>query len=128
MPHILVIDDTPNIRTLVRAALESTGYKVTEADNGATGLEAFRQEPADLVLCDLVMPVKDGLEVIGELSQEFPGVPIVAMSGGSLDGRFHLLPVAESLGAIALLPKPFRAATVLAMVEMVLGEQHATGT
>jgi CheY-like chemotaxis protein len=126
--HILVIDDAPQIRALLRATFEGMGYKVTEATNGAAGIEAFRREPADVVFCDLFMPETDGLEVIGRLTNEFPDVRIVAMAGGSFDGRLNtLLPVADALGAAALLPKPFRPATALAMVEMVLGEHPTTG-
>jgi CheY-like chemotaxis protein len=127
VPHILVIDDSAAIRALLRTILEDRGYQVTEAANGAKGLTAFREEPADVVLCDLFMPHTDGLEVIGKLTHEFPGVRIIAMSGGNLDGRLNgLLPVADALGAAAVLPKPFSQATVLALVETVLSEQPVT--
>jgi len=128
MPHVLVIEDAPQIRALLRSTFEAEGFKVTEAANGAEGLAAYRREPADVVLCDLLMPHTDGLEVIGVLTHEFPGVRIIAMSSGSFDGRLNtLLPVADALGAVALLPKPFRPATAVGMVEMVLA-QPASGT
>jgi CheY-like chemotaxis protein len=63
VPHILVIDDSAAIHALLRTMLEDRGHQVTEAADGAKGLKAFRQEPADVVLCELFMPHTDGLAV-----------------------------------------------------------------
>jgi Response regulator receiver domain len=80
---------------------------------------------ANLVLCDLFMPGGDGLETIRELRSEFPDVKVVAMSGGALGGKLNLLPAAEFLGAVAVLPKPFKVATALAAVERGLDHSAA---
>src|SRR5438105_1420483 len=114
--RVLVIDDEEHVRGLVRLLLEEAGCQVTEASNGEEGLQAFHQSPADRVLCDLWMPGKDGLETILELSREFPGVRIIAMSGGAPGSNVDLLPVALQLGAAAFLHKPFVHEELLAAV------------
>jgi CheY-like chemotaxis protein len=119
MPRLLVVDDVAMVRVAVRAAFAAAGYRVTEAASGAEALDAYRKEPADLVLCDLFMPEKDGLEVIQELTQEFPGVRIIAMSAGRF-GAPDLLPDAERLGAVATIKKPFRPSAALALAARIL--------
>src|SRR5205807_7303003 len=89
--------------------------------DGGEAIRAFRQHPSDLLLCDLFMPGKEGLETIRELRREFPDVKIVAMSGGALNGTMDFLPVAARLGALAVLSKPFTPEALLAVVEDVLG-------
>jgi DNA-binding NtrC family response regulator len=120
MARILVIDDSTHVRVLLRTALQLAGHQVIEASNGEEGLRAFRQQPADLVLCDLFMPVRDGLETIRDLHNDFPGVKVVAMSGGAFQGRVNMLPAAGHLGAIAVLDKPFRLDALRAVVEQAL--------
>jgi CheY-like chemotaxis protein len=120
--RILVIDDDVRVRSWLRPALEGIGHSVAEARDGAEGLAAYRREPADLVLCDLFMPAKDGLEAIRELRNLDPVARVVAMSGG---GRFglegaELLAVARRLGAARVLLKPFGVDAVRAAVDDVL--------
>lgn len=62
MATILIIDDEKGIRKMLRQILESEGHQIVEANNGRKGLELYRQAPADLVIMDLLMPVKDGME------------------------------------------------------------------
>src|SRR4051812_16983873 len=109
MAHVLVIDDEAAIRSFVRLALEKAGHRVSEAADGDEGLRAFRADPADLVLCDIFMPEKDGLETIQILRRASPGVPVVAIGGGNYRGT-DFLAVARKLGATAALYKPFAAA------------------
>ena len=78
MASIMVIDDDIQIRTFVREFLEGEGYEVREAGNGTEGVKAFRQRPANLVLCDIFMPEKEGLQTIRELQDEFGKVKIDA--------------------------------------------------
>jgi CheY-like chemotaxis protein len=104
---ILVIDDEPLIRTLLRHALGSAGHEVTEAGDGAAGVQACREQQPDLVVCDLVMPIKSGLDVIRDLGREFPGVKVIAISGSAPQGMAKLLRVAQGLGAVRVLEKPF---------------------
>jgi two-component system chemotaxis response regulator CheY len=121
MMRILVVDDDGKVRKAVAAMLQRAGFEVIEADGGEEALRAFREQGADLLLCDLFMPGRDGLEVIRELCREFPGVKIIAMSGGGFDGTVDMLPMAWHLGATGVLYKPFGQATLLAAVERALG-------
>jgi DNA-binding response OmpR family regulator len=118
--RILVVDDEAGIRKALRILLEYAGFQVAEAGNGEEGLRAFRRQPADLVITDLFMPDRDGLEVIRTLRQEFPSVKVIAMSGGGFGGSMNMLPFARRLGAAEVLDKPFDFATVLAAVRRTL--------
>jgi two-component system nitrogen regulation response regulator NtrX len=117
MKRILLVDDDRSVRSILGRMLEYAGYEVVHASNGAEGIRSFRERSADLVLCDLYMEPKDGLEMIRELHREFPVVPVVAMSGGDKRGNTDLLAVAKHLGAIAVLPKPFSQVDLLAAIE-----------
>ncbi len=122
MAFILVIDDDVGTQELIKFVLQKAGHQVLCAQDGVAGLQALRQHPADLVLCDLFMPKKDGLETIRELHRDFPQVKVVAISGGNpRDGWFDFLPFAKKFGAVAVLPKPFLSKELTAVVEQVLG-------
>ena len=125
MASILIIDDDASLRRLLRAALEGAGYQVAEAADGASGLAAYRQRAANLVLCDIVMPDREGLETIRELRTRYSGVPIVAMSGGAAGYAMDFLPVAAKLGASATLHKPFSLHALLGTVGDLLGREEA---
>ena len=103
MASILVIDDVPQVRLVLRNILEQSGHAVREARDGAEGVGLFRVERADLVLCDLYMDRKEGMETIQELRRLDPAVRLIALSGDA-----GLLPVAQALGAHVTLAKPFR--------------------
>jgi CheY-like chemotaxis protein len=120
--HILVIDDDPRTRAAVRLMLEDAGAEVREAADGAAALPAYRQRPADVVLCDLFMPHADGLEAIVTLRRDYPDVKVIAMSGGGFNGIVDLLPVACHLGASGILHKPFDQTTLLSAIERALQE------
>jgi YesN/AraC family two-component response regulator len=108
MRRILIIDDESEVRNYLRVALERAGYQVLEADNGKTGVKLFRRSPVDLVVTDIFMPEKEGIETIRELRREFPELKILAVSGG-ISGLEpgHYLKMAQKLGANAILEKPF---------------------
>jgi CheY-like chemotaxis protein len=118
--RVLVIDDSPEIREVLRDTLELQGYDVVLATDGAEGLWLHRQRPADLVITDIFMPEKDGIEIILELAKEFPAVKVIAISGGGRMGNFDYLPFAEQFGALRVLPKPFRNEELLEAVRSVL--------
>lgn len=106
MARILIIDDEPQVRTMLRKILEYEGYEVVDAKDGKDGLNLFRNRPIDLVITDLIMPEKDGLQTIKELRQIVPGIRIIAISGG---GRFDprdFLKVAKTFGAHRAFSKP----------------------
>lgn len=122
MPNILIIDDDEQILGFLRILFEANSYEVYTASDGEDGLRQFRQNPADLVITDLVMPEKEGLETIQELRRDHPDLKIIAMSGGGQIGSDNYLKVAELYGAQRVFKKPFRIAEVLAAVEELLTE------
>jgi CheY-like chemotaxis protein len=113
---ILVIDDDAEFREFARRLLEKAGYQVIEARNGAVGVEAYRRSPVDLVITDIIMPVKEGIATILELRQIDPEVKVVAISGGGQVKNLAFLNVAEQRGAARVLAKPIRAAELLQVV------------
>lgn len=118
MPLILVVDDEESVRTLLRVTMEQAGYEVLECGSGKDALRQFRESPTDLVIMDIVMPEKDGLECIRELHQEFPSAKILAMTGGGAKvGTLNDLDVAVKLGARRTLQKPFALQELLQAVE-----------
>jgi DNA-binding response OmpR family regulator len=119
--RILVIDDDPGVRSTLAAMLEERGYHVSLAENGERGLAAFRRERPDLVITDIVMPVKEGLETIRELRSEQPEVPIIAISAGARMGRHDFLDIARQLGVWDVAAKPFDPDDFIARVERCLG-------
>jgi two-component system response regulator (stage 0 sporulation protein F) len=105
---ILVVEHDPNMRSMIGLLLNSAGHTVLESEDGVAASAILERERIDLVITDVVMPKKDGLEFIREVRQQWPTVPIIAVSGGGdhLDGNY-CLKVARSMGAAATLDKPF---------------------
>jgi CheY-like chemotaxis protein len=122
MKRILLIEDDENIRKMLRLALEGYGYEVTEACDGKQGLESYKASPADLVITDLVMPEKEGLETIQDLRKAHPHVKIIAMSGGSRSNAGENLKMAKLLGASALVSKPFEMGKFAETIAGLLGK------
>jgi len=120
MALILVIDDEPMLRRTLRAVLERAGHTVVEAEDGNQGLEQFTVQRPELVLTDIIMPNREGVETIGEMRRQAPDLPIIAMSGGGTRGGDLFLTLAERLGASVTLAKPVRQAELLAAVEACL--------
>jgi len=119
-PRILVIDDDETIRNLLRAILEREGYAVLDAPDGNKGLKQYRKNPTDLVITDLIMPGKEGIETIRDLRREFPNVKIVAVSGGGRIGPDSYLQMAMGIGALRTLTKPIDRKALLRTVEEVM--------
>lgn len=107
MPQILLVDDDELLRKMLRITLVKMGYEVREAVNGVQALKLFEQQKPDVVLTDIVMPEKEGLEIIGELRRRDPAVKIVAMSGGGRGNSVDYLKIARVMGAKRVLVKPF---------------------
>ena len=122
MVHILVIDDEPSVLDVLRKILQLEGYEVITACNGEEGLELFRQFPCDLVITDMVMPVKDGLQTILDLRKEKPDIPVVAMSGGGTISKERYLVVAGYLDKVITIPKPFSVESITEAVTKLLFE------
>ena len=120
MALILIIDDEPQIRSMLKLMLERDGYEVAEASDGIEGIRIYRQNPADLIITDLIMPNKDGIGVILDLKKEFPNVKIIAMSGGGLNKPEGYLKGAKKLGAACTLTKPIDRGEMLRAIKEVL--------
>ena len=121
MPSVLVVDDEDQIRLMLRDALEQAGYGVIEGRSGKEALEQYRQAPIDLVIMDILMPDKDGIEGIIELRQEFPDAKIIAITGGGTqDGTLDFLDVARMLGAERAFHKPFELKELVGAVDALL--------
>ncbi|MBI5855800.1 MAG: response regulator [Nitrospirae bacterium] len=116
MPSILIIDDDASLRAGLRRALQKAGYTVVEACNGLQGLQSLTTTPIDLVLLDVFMPDKDGLETIKELRAAKPEMRVIVMSGGGTKGAVDVLQIARYLGASRTLVKPFSRGRLLEAV------------
>ena len=125
MARILVIDDDELVRGTVQAMLESDGHEAVLAVDGDDGVRRFHQQRFDLVLCDVFMPQKEGLETVREIRQSSRETPIISMTGsvpagdgGRLDPDF--LRMSSALGATRTIAKPFRPRELLALVRECL--------
>ncbi len=120
MKRILIIDDDLIIRQILRDLLEPHNYHIVEASNGAEGLNLQLNNPFDLIVTDIVMPEKEGIETIIELSREFPETKIIAISG---QGKLYMgeyLEMAEKLGADAIFSKPIEPEVFVQKVKMLI--------
>jgi CheY-like chemotaxis protein len=106
MARILVFDDEPSILLMIKKMLEKAGYEVEVALNGKEGMELFERNKPDLLITDIIMPEKEGLETIFELRRKYPDLKIIAISGGGRIGPDGYLPGAKLLGANAVFAKP----------------------
>ena len=120
MTRILVIDDDQQILQTLHQVLALEGHEVVDASNGKEGLERFREHGADVVITDIVMKEKEGLETIMELRKADPGVKIIAISGGGKIDPDAYLKMAKQFGAVRALPKPFGREELLEAVRSLL--------
>jgi len=121
MALILVVDDDDQIRALLSRLLSRNGYEVLEASNGRIAVDILRKGPVDLVITDLIMPDKEGLETIREIVKEHKGIKIIAISGGGRVGPDSYLSMAKMFGASAVFTKPLEMAELLHTVAELLG-------
>lgn len=127
-PRILVIDDDLLVRRTIVRILRGAGYETLVAENGSLGLDLFERERPDLVITDIIMPEKEGIETIRAIRQLSPEAKIIAMSGGGRTGNADFLAMAGKLGASDTLHKPFGAAQLVASVARWLAKpETATG-
>ena len=120
--RVLVVDDDFAMRIALRQILERAGYQVEVARNGNEALKLFREAPFDLVITDIVMPERDGLELIFDLRQDFGDVKIIAMSGTRASGDTSHLGIALQLGAQRALAKTLDPKRMLDVVVELIGE------
>ena len=122
MARILVIDDDPQLRTLLTRYFGRRGYEVLEASDGSAGMALFREQGADVIITDLIMPGKEGMETIMELRREYPEAKIIAISGGGRVAPEGYLQLAKGIGAAMVFSKPFELEQLKAAVDELLEE------
>lgn len=124
MAKILLIEDDDHLRPTLARFLESLGHQVLEAADGKQGVEIFADASADLVVTDLIMPEKEGLETMTALRATDPTVKVIAISGLTPRSAFYLQ-LATKLGADLTLPKPFTLEALSKAVDQVLAKPRA---
>ena len=120
MARILIIDDDPDVRRLLKIALEKNKHAVLEAGDGVEGVRRWREAKPDLVITDLMMPGKDGLDTLFELVSLDPRVKVIAMTGGNWREAVDRLHDARLFGAVRTVAKPFTLSEMLRVVGEVL--------
>lgn len=121
MAHLILIDDDRDLREILAVTLTDAGHVVRQAKEGREAMALFQREPADVVITDLIMPGKEGLETIVALRKERPKLPIIAISGGVEHSPVYL-GLAARLGAQRTLAKPFKIEALLKAIDEVLAE------
>src|SRR5262245_42634294 len=124
MAKILVVEDDAQMRLLLRRALEAAGHQVVDAENGAKGLKRFGESHADLVVTDIIMPDKEGIQTIIELKQSDPQIKVLGISGGGRTENLEFLRIAKKSGADRVMAKPFRTADFVKTVAELLAQER----
>ncbi|NJN52843.1 MAG: response regulator [Gammaproteobacteria bacterium] len=122
MSSILVVDDDSQVLEVVGEMLRLEGYDVATAVDGRDAVNQFKRAEFDLVITDLIMPEKEGLETIAELRNLRGKVPVIAMSGGGRIGPTDYLETARFIGANATLAKPFARSELISLVSNLLSD------
>jgi len=120
MPSILVVDDERLGRAALSKMLRAGGHGVTERTDGDQALSYLEHHPVDVVVTDLIMPKKSGLETISEIHLRYPNTRTIAVSGGARPSGSGALASARALGADGILAKPFRQNELLELVDEVM--------
>lgn len=121
MAKILVVDDEQNIRNILREMLKKEAHEVFEAGSGQEATEILDGNAIEILITDLVMPGKTGLDLIMEIKERMPKLNIIAISGGGgINGRFDYLPIAQLIGANNIIRKPFSMADIKKAVSELL--------
>jgi DNA-binding NtrC family response regulator len=122
--RIMVVDDDAGIRRTLQILLSKAGYEVIQACDGSEAVRLWRDRGGDLVITDLHMPKKDGIQTIIELLSHSPGIRIIAMSGGGQTKRLDLLGNMALLGSVHTIEKPFTLAEMMTVVNRALNQVH----
>ncbi|MBN1892995.1 response regulator [bacterium] len=120
MARILIIDDSADVRAALHRVLTAEGHEVEAVPDSGTGIRLHHEHPFDLIITDILMPEKEGISTIIELKQEYPGLKIIAMSGGGDFEPYGYLDIARRVGAGRTLPKPFKREEIIEAVNDVL--------
>lgn len=121
MPRVLVIDDDDTMREMLVQMMEREGIESVSAEDGHKGLRLLQREEIELVITDIVMPRKEGLETIMNVRKKYPEIPIIAVSGGGKIGAESYLPMAREFGARFVFAKPLIRKEFVAAIKECLG-------
>jgi DNA-binding NtrC family response regulator len=119
--RVLLIEDEPMVRKIVRKMLQRAGHDVVDAENGRAGFELLERTAVDLIVTDIIMPEVEGIEVLTTVRRRHPSIAVIAMSGGGRMGNIDFLDVAKKLGAAATLQKPFTCGSLLEAIDRSVG-------
>ena len=122
MRKILIIDDEPYILLMLKKMLEKAGYEVDLASNGQQGMQIFEKDKVDLVITDIIMPDKEGLEIILEMKKQRPDLKIIAISGGGRISPESYLECAAHFGASKVFQKPFKQKELVSAVNELIAQ------
>lgn len=128
VPRVLVIEDDDLLREALCQTLADAGYTADAARDGGEGLRRYQKTPADLVITDIFMPGKEGIETIIKLRRQHPEAKIIAISGGGSCGAMDYLAMAAKLGADRTMAKPIRREGLLEAVRAALACKGAVRT
>ncbi|HKX06700.1 MAG TPA: response regulator [Stellaceae bacterium] len=120
MATILIVDDDGAIRDSMRIVLEQKNHEVVLAENGDAAVRCYASARPDVVITDLLLPAKDGIEIVREIRRIDPKARVIAMSGGGESAEARLLTLTKEFGALETLSKPFRVAQLVAVIERTL--------
>lgn len=123
MNNILLVDDDEMVRYSLKRYLSKEGYNVTEAENGVSALKQIEEAQFDLIITDIIMPEMEGLELITALRESYPLMPIIAMSGGGRMNKAEYLSIANMMGVMATLSKPFAPEELVGAVRKLLSSE-----
>ena len=126
MARILVADDEKLVRFTIRKILMSAGHEVTEAENGKVAIETHKAGNFDLLITDIIMPEKEGVETTIEMKRDHPDLKVIAISGGGRTRNLDFLKLAKQFGADAILAKPFSEHELMAAVDECLATGPAS--
>jgi YesN/AraC family two-component response regulator len=118
--RILIIDDDFHVRDMLERLLRKAGYDAQLAENGVEAMKMHRENPMDLVITDIIMPEKEGLEIINEFRRDYPSVKLIAISGGGRIGPTNYLKMAKLLGAGRTFAKPMDTSKLLSAIKELL--------
>ncbi len=122
MARILLIEDEEISRYAVLQILENAGHEVAEAENGNEGIALQKAQPFDLIVTDIIMPEKEGVETIIELKRDYPALSVIAISAGGRTRNLDFLELAKRSGADKVLAKPFSEQELLQCVDACLAK------
>jgi DNA-binding NtrC family response regulator len=123
MGHILIIDDDEQLRKMIRKTMEQAGHRVDELENGSKAMERYCENHYDVIITDIIMPEKEGVETIIEICSVYPEAAIIAMSGGGRISSTDCLSMAGNLGARYVFSKPFERKQLLQAVEEIISSR-----